>query len=256
MKILAINSSHRGKNGFTQVLIDQIKDGAIAAKADFETVILADHKLNQCLGCEVCHTEKSYLKCVYDNKDDVKTILQKMAGANIIIYATPIYVFNMSALMKKFIDRLNSTSDINKIQVSKTGLFFHHIDVDICSKPFVLLTTCGNIEDETSKNVVSYFKTFSKFMDAPMVGTLVRKSSSLLQHKDEKTFTKKAIVLDAFREAGKELATVGKISSKTQKLATRNVIEMPLIIHLLMKIQPFRAKLVQEGLKRNVINMK
>jgi multimeric flavodoxin WrbA len=250
MKILAINGSHTGKRGLTQSLIDQIQAGAVAAGAEFETIVLAEAKINQCLGCEICHTERSYLKCVYDDKDDMKIILQKISKSDIIIYATPIHIFNMSGLMKKFLDRFNSTGDISKILVSKKGLFFHHIDADICSKPFALLITCGNIEDETPKNVISYFETFSKFMDAPMIGVLVRKSSFLFKKMNEKTSHKKATVLKAFQEAGKELAIMKKISAKTQKLASLNILEIPFITRMLMKIRPLKSRLIEKGLIR------
>lgn len=248
MKILAINASHRGEKGFTQFLIDQIRGGVVNAGAEFETIVLNKYKISQCLGCELCHTEKSYLKCIYEDKDDMKGILEKMSKADIIIYATPIHVFNMSGLMKNFIDRFNSTGDISKVTVSKNGLFFHHIDANICSKPFVLLTSCGNIENETSKSVASYFKTFSKFMDAPMVGVLVRKSSFLLRNMDEKTIPKKAIILNAFREAGRDLATKGTISKKSKKYAELNILQFPVLIKLLMKIRPLKSTLVKSGL--------
>lgn len=248
MKILAINGSHTGRRGLTQSLIDHMHVGAVDAGAGFETVVLAESKINQCLGCEVCHTEKSYLKCVYEEKDDMKAILQKISESDMIIYATPIHIFNMSGLMKKFLDRFNSTGDISKIHVSKAGLFFHHINTSICSKPFVLLITCGNIEDETPKNVISYFETFSKFMDAPMVGLLVRKSSFLFKKMDEKTSPKKATVLKAFWEAGRELATMKKISTKTQKMAALDILEIPFITRMLMKIRPLKSRLIEKGL--------
>ncbi|MCX8128842.1 MAG: flavodoxin family protein [Clostridia bacterium] len=253
MKILAINGSHMGEKGFTQTLLNKMREGAVAAGADFDTAILAKRRIKPCLGCEVCHTEKSYLKCVFEDKDDVAEIFQNMKEADIIVYATPVYVFNMSGLMKNFIDRINSTADIHKMQVSKKGLFFHHINRDICSKPFVLLTTCGNIENETTKNVVSYFRTFSRFMDAPMVGTLVRQSSFILQSKSDRELAEKKSVFDAFFDAGKEIAIKGKVSKRTQKRANQNVVKMPPLVRLLMKFKPLRAKIIEEGLKRNAV---
>jgi multimeric flavodoxin WrbA len=255
-KILAINGSHRGERGLTHVLVEQMRIGAEEDGSGFETVVLANQKINQCLGCEVCHTEKSYLRCVFEDKDDVKSIQDRMSEADIIVYATPIYVFTMSGLMKRFIDRMNSTGDTGKLRVSKKGLFFHHIDPAVCSKPFVLVTVCGNIEDETSRNAVSYFRTFSRFMDAPMVGQLVRTSAFLLHTKDEKDLPKKREILEAFRQAGKELATSGAIAGRTKRQATKNVIEMPSIIRLLMKVRPLRSRLVEEGLKKGAIHFR
>lgn len=255
MKILAINSSHRGAKGLTQVLLDRMREGAEADGADFEMVALVSCKINRCLGCEVCHTEKSHLKCVYEEQDDMKGILGKMAAADVVVYATPIYVFAMSGLLKCFLDRLNSTGDTHKIAVSKKGLIFHHIDEAICSKPFVLLVTCGNMEDETVHNVVSYFSTFSRFMDAPRVGLLIRKSAFVLQSLIEEDSGKKAKVLGAFRQAGKELAQSGRISGKTQRAAAEDVLDMPPAVRLLMKIKPLKAVMIREGVRKNVIHL-
>jgi hypothetical protein len=104
--------------------------------------------------------------------------------------------------------------------------------------------------------VVSYFKTFSRFMDAPMIGTLVRTSAFLLHNKDSKELPGKTDVLSAFRQAGRELALQGRISSKTSKKAMQRVIEIPAIARLLMNIRPLRARLIAQGLKTGAIHFK
>jgi multimeric flavodoxin WrbA len=256
VKILALNGSHRGNRGVTQGLINQVALGAADGGTEFETIVLAERKIEQCLGCEACHTERSYLRCVFEEKDDVKTIQAKMAEADIIIYATPIYIFNMSGLMKRFLDRINSTGDSGKLVVSEKGLFFHHINRTVCSKPFAVLTVCGNIEKETSRSVVAYFKTFSRFMDAPMVGVMTARSSMLLAKENREAPPKKALVFDAFRQAGRELAGMRRITRKTMKSASQHVIDLPFPVRLLMKIRPLRARMVKEGLKRDLIHFK
>ncbi len=253
MKILAINGSHQGDKGFTHFLIDKIATGATQEGASFETIVLAKQKINHCIGCQVCHTEKSYLKCIYEDKDDVQGIFAKMRAADIIILATPVYIFNLSGLLKVFLERINSTGDSGKLQLSKSGLFFHHIDHALCSKPFVLLVCCDNLEDETPKNVISYFRTYSKFMDAPMVGTIVRKSGKLIGHgkspKKEKQFPKVYDVYEAFQQAGRELATIGKIHPKTQRRASQNIINIPPVLNVLMKFQPFKKRAIEKAKK-------
>lgn len=251
MKILAINASHRGDKGFTHFLIDKIATGATQEGASFETIVLSKHKINHCTGCQVCHTEESYLKCIYEDEDDVKEIFNKMREADIIIFATPVYLFSMSGLLKVFLDRINSTGDSGKLQMSKSGLFFHHIDHELCSKPFVLLVCCDNLEDETPKNVISYFKTYSKFMDAPMVGTLIRKSGKLIGHgkspEREKQYPKIYDVYEAFQQAGKDLATIGKIHSKSEKRVNQYIINIPPMMNILMKFHPFKKRAIEKA---------
>lgn len=250
MKILAINGSHRGDRGFTQFLLEKLAAGAREVGADFEIIVLAQHKISQCTGCQACHTEKSYLKCIYDDKDDVKAIFDRMRQADLLVFATPVYVFGMSSLLKRFLDRINSTGDSNQLKVTRSGLFFHHIDAELCSKPFALLVTCDNLEDETSRSVVEYFKTYSRFMDAPFVGTLIRKSGKLAGHGKspdlERKYPRIKDVYEAYTQAGIELATVGRIKSKTAKRANRQIIDVP-FIDLLLKLKPLKGGMIKKA---------
>jgi multimeric flavodoxin WrbA len=231
VKIIAINGSHRGRNGYTHFLINKLFEGAVKAGAQCETIVLAEKKIKPCLGCHVCQSENSYLKCVYNDKDDVTDLFNKIRESDIIIFATPIYIFTMSGLLKTFLERMASTADSSIRTVSKSGLLFHNIDTGLFSKPFVLLTCQDNMEDETYNSVVTYFKTFSRFMDAPMVGTLNRKSSSLAEKGKDKikedNFPGIIKIYEQISKAGEELAIKGRITAKTQKLSNQNIIQIP-----------------------------
>jgi len=243
MKILAINGSHRGDKGYTHFLINKLFQGATAAEAECETITLADLKINRCLACGQCHTDEHPLQCVYDAKDDVRAVFQKMASADILIYATPVYVFGMSGLLKTFIDRMNATGDTFDLRMSKKGLLFHHIDRAICSKPFVVLVCCDNLETETPKNVLSYFRTFSRFMDAPQVGVLVRNGGRLSGHGSDpdrqKRFPKILEVYAAYEQAGRELAGEGRIRRGTWRRANQEIIPVPFFG--VLKRLPFKS---------------
>ena len=231
MKIVAINGSHRGTKGYTHFLIEKIFKGAREEGATCEEITLAELRINICKGCSVCNTEKHLLKCIYEEKDDVAMIFDKMSEADILIYATPIYVFSMSGLMKVFFDRMNATGNSGDYKLSKSGLFFHYISKDICSKPFATIICHDNFENEMSKNAVSYFRTFSKFMDAPQAGTIIRRLGKLTGHgrnpEKEKLYPKILESYKAIELAGNELVTKGEISAKTQKTASQDIIPVP-----------------------------
>jgi len=262
MKILAINGSHRGGKGHTQFLIDRLFQGAGAAGAACECVCLAGMRIKRCLACGRCHDDDHYLRCVYDEKDEVRSIFRKMAEANLIVYATPVYVFGMSGLLKTFLDRLYGTGNTFDLQMSESGLMFHHIDRAVCSKPFVTLVCCDNLEGLTPHNVLDYFKVFSKFMDAPQVGVLVRNGGRLAGHGKDPArlaaFPRLKASYEAYEEAGRELATRGRIRWLTQRRANREIIPVPLFG--LLKRLPFRklkrkfvenARAMQERLNEN-----
>jgi len=254
MKILAINASYRGDQGHTRFLIDHLFRGAVSAGAQCEVVTLARVKINRCLGCEQCQTAEQYLQYVYDGKDGVRSIFEKMAAADLLIYATPVYVFGMSGLLKTFIDRLNATGDSSKLKLADSGLMFHHIHCAICSKPFVTLVCCDNIESEMPKNVLSYFRTFAKFMGAPQVGELVRNGGSLSGHghdpQREEHLPKIHAVYAAYAQAGRELVLDGRIQPATQRRANQEIIPVPMF--RVLKRLPFKSlksKFVEQAQK-------
>jgi len=238
MKILAINGSHTGDKGYTHFLINKLIKGAISAGATCETIVLANHNINPCMGCRACQRSGHYLKCIYEEKDDVAMIFEKMRAADILVYATPVYIFNMTGLMKVFLDRITSTADTSKLTLSKNGLFFHHIDKQLIAKPFVLITTQDNLENETSDNVISYFRTFSRFLDAPVAGIIRRKSGGLVGHgKDIERENRYPVIQDvysAIETAGYEVATRRRISVKTSRKASAGIIAMPWFIEFLL----------------------
>ncbi len=243
MKLLAINGSYRGDKGHTRYLLDRLFEGAREAGADCEVITLARYKINRCLSCNQCHESDHPLQCAYRDRDDVAAIFGKMAQADILIYATPVYIFGISGLFKTFLDRMYSTSDVNQLQITKSGLLFHHIDHSVCSKPFVSLICCDNLEDEMPGNAAAYFRTFSRFMDAPLVGELVRNGGRLAGHGFEpdrrKQFPLLEEVYGAYVQAGRELALHGRIQPLTQRLARQEIIPVP-FFKVLKNLLPFK----------------
>lgn len=232
MRILAINGSHRGDKGHTRYLIDQIVEGAEEEGAECEVVTLAKTKIKRCIACGKCQKEKSLMRCVFHEKDDVASIFDKIAASDIVIYSTPIYVFNMSSLLKMFLDRFYCAGVSAELEVTESGLLFHKVKQEICSKPFVALVCCDNIEDETPRTVVSYFESFSKFLDAPQVGLLVRNGGKILGHgRDHQALAEVPLahrVYAAYRKAGRELAKQGRVSRITQWQASREIVPLPM----------------------------
>ncbi len=240
MKIVAINASHRGDQGYTRFLIDLLFQGASEADAECEVVTLARLRLNRCLACDACQQSvrlpidpASFTpRCAWDAKDDAHWIFAKMAAADLLVYATPIQVFHISGLMKLFLDRLYAAGSSADLCLSQAGLMFHFVDHRIVSKPFVPLLCCNNLEAETPRNAVAYFRTFSHFMDAPLAGETVRNGGALAGHgKDARAaerFPRIREVYAAYLEAGRELARYGRIRKSTQRRANQEIVPMPL----------------------------
>lgn len=105
-KILILNGSPK-KNGNTDKLVTWFAGGARSKGAKVEMIRAASLavKVSGCTSCRACQKRKQY-ECVII--DDVKDVLKKMAQADMIVFATPLYFYGPSAQLKLIIDRMFS----------------------------------------------------------------------------------------------------------------------------------------------------
>jgi len=250
MRIVAINGSYRGDRGHTRFLLDKIVEGVTAAGGQAEVVSLARLKVNRCLGCGVCQEPDSKGRCVHADKDDVASVFEKMAMADVVLYATPVYVFSMSALLKTLLERMYGIGDSSALCVTQSGLLFHQVDPKTCRKPFATLVCCDNLEEASPSNVLHYFRTYSRFMDAPYVASLVRNGGKLAGHgQDPKKldqFPRLREVYDAYVTAGRELATSGRVSAEVQNRANQEIIPVP-GFSVLKRMRFFKPAMLQRA---------
>jgi multimeric flavodoxin WrbA len=101
MKILAIHGSPRTVRSTTRKLADFVLEGAAEVGAETEMIDLCDYRVIPCTACEGCSFNGI---CVYE--DDVPAIVARMKEADGIIFASPVYIDNVSGQMKLFFDRL------------------------------------------------------------------------------------------------------------------------------------------------------
>ncbi len=101
-KVLIISTSIRA-NSNSELLAKAFADGARESGNDVELVSLKDKTIGFCKGCLAC---QKLGHCVIN--DDANTITEKMLTAEVIVWATPIYYYEMCGQMKTMIDRANS----------------------------------------------------------------------------------------------------------------------------------------------------
>jgi multimeric flavodoxin WrbA len=101
MKILAIHGSPRTIRSQTRHLASLVLEGAAERGAETELIDLCDSRVTPCTACEGCLFNGI---CVFD--DDVPLIIERMKAADGIIFASPVYIDNVSGQMKIFFDRL------------------------------------------------------------------------------------------------------------------------------------------------------
>ena len=99
MKALGIMGSPRIQ-GNTDLLLDEALRGARDAGAETEKLLLDRLHITPC---------KEIYQCAKDGtcpiKDDMQVLYQNLAGADIVIAASPIFFYTVSAQMMQFISR-------------------------------------------------------------------------------------------------------------------------------------------------------
>ena len=101
MNILVLSGSPR-KGGNTELLAEAFAKGATEGQHHVEIVSVRDYKVNPCLGCNACFNTDG----VCAQKDDMAAIYEKMSQADMLVIASPVYFYGISAQLKTFIDRL------------------------------------------------------------------------------------------------------------------------------------------------------
>lgn len=150
-KVLAISSTPR-RGGNSDVLCDHFLNGARESGHDVEKIFLKDMKVKYCTACGTCYdiTKECPLK------DDASVIVQKMKDADVIVMATPVYFYSMSAQMKTLIDRTCcGYRDINR-------------------KDFYFIATAADDSPESLERTFEGFRAFTSCLMEPQEKGLIR----------------------------------------------------------------------------------
>jgi NAD(P)H-dependent FMN reductase len=104
MQILVLSGS-RNRQGKTAQAIGAICKGVEKAGEKTETIFLPEKKLERCRQCDlggwgICTTEH---RCVIE--DDFASIVEKVKAADVVVFANPVYFFDLSESLRGFLDR-------------------------------------------------------------------------------------------------------------------------------------------------------
>lgn len=100
--VIVISTSLRNGSN-SDMLADKFMEGAKAAGHHVEKISLAGKNIQFCKGCLAC---QKLGRCVIS--DDVNDIMTRVLKADVVVWATPIYYYEMSGQMKTLIDRMNA----------------------------------------------------------------------------------------------------------------------------------------------------
>lgn len=151
-KIFVYIGSKAGNNSSTFQYISEVlnKTSELVGKDNIsiDFYMASSCKINSCMSCNRCFF---YGECPQDKNDDMKIIKSKMLNADFIIFASPVYLHNVSGDMKIFIDRIAYWSHLLRLS-GKVGI--------------VVVTSTGNGLDLTAK----YIHKVMTYMGIKVVG--------------------------------------------------------------------------------------
>lgn len=134
-RVVIITTSLRPHSN-SNALAEAFAKGAEAGGNIVETISLVGKKIAFCTGCFAC---QELGHCVID--DDAVAIEAKVMEADVVVWATPIYYYEMSGQMKTLIDRMNAM-----------------YRKDYKFRDVYLLTTAADDEEETPYGAITGIK--------------------------------------------------------------------------------------------------
>lgn len=115
-----------------------------------------------CLGCEACQKVLDEPGCVH--KDDFHDIIATMLDADLIVYASPVYVWDFTAQLKTLLDR-----HCCLVKWKNSGEMKFLME----DKHTVLLTTCGGDAENNADLIQEIFQREMAYLHCRVMGSYV-----------------------------------------------------------------------------------
>ncbi len=220
MKILAINSSPKMGEGNTALILKPFLEGMRSAGAEVELFYTKKLKVNPCEGDFSCWL-RTPGKCIH--KDDMGMLLPKLAGADVWVFATPVYFDGVSAGLKNFIDRMLPLAE--PFFELRDGHCHHPRRTGTKRGKIVLVSNCGFWEMDNFDPLIVHIKAIGKNADREFAGALLRPHGPAMRHMLQGGVSV-ADIFEAANEAGRQLVADGEISSETLNAVSRELMSL------------------------------
>ena len=104
-KIIILNGSGK-KNGNTAAVIKAFSEGAASNGSEVTEFFLQNMNIHGCLDCQGCRRKGEEDPCPCVQKDDMALIYPAFKEADVIVFASPVYWWDITGTLKTAIDRL------------------------------------------------------------------------------------------------------------------------------------------------------
>lgn len=139
-------------NGSTKLLAESFKKGAEESGNRVEILDITKMNISTCGGCVACGYEGPCVK-----KDDMIVVKQKLLNADMVVFATPLYYYGMSAQLKSVVDRFCFfNSSLTKKHLKS-----------------LLLTVAWNSDDWTFNALTAHYRTIARYLGFDDMGMIL-----------------------------------------------------------------------------------
>ncbi len=222
MKITIFNGSPRAERGNTHFMVAEFTKGAQEAGAEVENIFLAGKEINPCNACYTCWMD-TLGQCT--TQDDMEGLFQKVISSDVLGFATPLYVDNVTGLMKNFMDRLIPMADPH-FEKDENGESRHSRKYDKPNK-IIAISSCGFPEQSHFQVLRVLFRRIARNFSAELAAEIYRGGGGILQSRDPsfQPFLESYKLL--LRTAGKEVVVNSKLSEDTMAQLEKPLVPMP-----------------------------
>ncbi len=145
-------------------------------------------------------------------------LLQKYNESDIVCFATPVYTWNMTALLKNFVDRL---APLKSPKIKEENGNFDLQNSEDKTQKFVIISNCG-FPGENNFDVLR-----AAVASCNPALEIYRNCGKLLKSKKPEIAETVAQWLNIVEQAGREMAIQGKISAITAKDLNMPLMSIP-----------------------------
>lgn len=175
MNILVITGSPR-KGGNTDIMAEAFAEGARESGNQVVIKNVGAMKIAPCMACEYCFAHDG--ECV--QKDDMTEILAETDRADMVVFASPIYWFSMSAQIKLAIDRLYARA-AKGFHPTQTALLLNAMSEGVFDSAINQYKYMSNYLNWTNKGIITIagMKEMGSMKDSPKLRDVVELGKSI-----------------------------------------------------------------------------
>lgn len=215
MKFITINGDPRGKQGETNIVVEALAEGIYDAGSTNENIYLANKDIKYCRGCYICKKRYPH-ECVIE--DDMAVLLDKTINADILIFAAPVFNYNVTGQMKVFIDR---TLPLIETDFEKNDRDEFRTRPVYSFPKIVIVSTCETPGKDCFDVISLFYKRFSENMNSEIIAELYMNMSKIFSLRSRPVTSIVEDYKHLLRIAGRELANNSKFTEETiEKLKT------------------------------------